>query len=213
MSPTEIWIARRGSACGPYSKDQIDKMVQGGLVYLDDLAWSPEMNTWVGLAMLLEHGSLVAATKSAAVYQLEKSPTVDSTHPDQIPVLPVPLRRSRPHENRAADLVQLRAARRARSSEDFASSIPVSKRRVTDSIDEEVAGLIWKVPMLLAVVTAIFGFKGIFAHYPQKGVNYQEGFYHQSRTDWATSAWLIVVAVLVIVVPIAIFYAHKKLND
>ena len=174
MSPTEIWIARGGSACGPYTKLQVDRLVKDGLVYQDDLAWSPGAEWWEELGAL---------------------------YPKKTPLTLSPESSSK-HGNRAVDLVQLRAARRERLVEVYACSLPVSKRPTTDTTDEEVGGLIWKFPTILAVVSAAFGVKGLLAD-----------FYEQSRFGWATSAWMWTVVVLLIVLPAAIIYVHKRLND
>lgn len=178
MSPTEIWIARGGSACGPYTKQQVDRLVKDGLVYQDDLAWSPGAQSWVELDALSPKKTPRTRAKAAPIYKLHKKAPADPPAPDAIPA-PSPNRRqsrspgsSSELGNRAADLVQLRAARRERLMEAYACSLPVSKRWVMDATDEQVAGLIWKTPAILALVSAAFGLKGLFTSVLSEGVKF-----------------------------------------
>jgi hypothetical protein len=78
MPATEIWIARAGSTCGPYTEQEMDKLVEDGLVYPDDLAWSAEAQAWVALAELFpQKAAWARAANPAPQPTRRREPLVD----------------------------------------------------------------------------------------------------------------------------------------
>lgn len=171
MPPTEIWISREGSSCGPYTEQEVDKMVADGLAFPDDWAWSEDAQTWVPLKDLLSQKAgadpASAATQPSAATPLpsgfrplpqslrERATLTPARGPsEQTPARDIVKRPNYVHEAEAYEREAEKAGFQAREHQ-------VSEDSDAEQI-WEITALFLKVGVTLAAVAAVVHFPSLY---------------------------------------------------
>ncbi len=141
-----IFIAKSGKATGPFSEDQINSMLDSGMVSLADSSWHEGLTEWQPLQQVL-NGPTLPSQVSLPVPPPATSIQTTTAHPGQAPSATLPLQTSpRPECNYCGR----HADKGSMCSECCAAfGIPVGVERKEMFIYHLFTCCLWGVPLLL----------------------------------------------------------------